>query len=579
MKLKVLLGFVALYICHCQARVQLRLTDGKHKYEGRVEAFVNSQWGPISARGWNKKAAQVVCRQLGFGGKVIRYTKGVTYGHPKGPRPVWLEAINCNGTENHIDDCNHSGWVKSKRRLNFFDLAGVMCYTAEGRVLFPPVASAWGDINATKVKFWLDGDIENGIISAGYLIMSYKNIKGYVCADKWTWHSNNMRVACGHLGFPEAIKLRSMLSNWPFILNGLDCKGTESSLLSCNHTGYAYKQQTCKSNTAVWLQCKVFNRTSKFKNSANLKLRGAAYPWGGRVELKYKHSWTTLCDDTWDLFAANAVCRTLGYGTANEASFAAKYGQGTQLTIVDGVKCQGYENDITNCKWTVIFPKSNCSHFEDAGVECNAPMYQLKEVRLVGGKNSSEGRVEVKINGEWGTVCGDHWHVKSAMIVCRELGLNFAEKNITGNEFGVGEKIVMSKPICIGDEISLTQCLRDDNVTCSSSEKVAGVRCTDALPDLALSIRGIYRTLRVDYLPNTMLRCSWEENCLTSSANRYMNNFYMRYYRRRLMRFSTIILNFGSADYRPLAKKEDWIWHTCHKHFHSQEEFATYDLL
>lgn len=98
---------------------------------------------------------------------------------------------------------------------------------------------------------------------------------------------------------------------------------------------------------------------------------------------------------------------------------------------------------------------------------------------MVGGKNSSEGRVEVKINGEWGTVCGDHWHVKSAMIVCRELGLNFAEKNITGNEFGVGEKIVMSKPICIGDEISLTQCLRDDNVTCSSSEKVAGVRCTD----------------------------------------------------------------------------------------------------
>jgi hypothetical protein len=76
MKLKVILGFVALYICHCQARVQLRLTDGKHKYEGRVEAFVNSQWGPISARGWNKKAAQVVCRQLGFGGKVIRYTKG-----------------------------------------------------------------------------------------------------------------------------------------------------------------------------------------------------------------------------------------------------------------------------------------------------------------------------------------------------------------------------------------------------------------------------------------------------------------------------------------------------------------------
>ena len=62
-----------------------------------------------------------------------------------------------------------------------------------------------------------------------------------------------------------------------------------------------------------------------------MKLRGAAYPWAGRVELTYEHDWTTLCDDKWDLFAANAVCRTMGYGTANEASFAAKYGQGTQL--------------------------------------------------------------------------------------------------------------------------------------------------------------------------------------------------------------------------------------------------------
>ena len=70
----------------------------------------------------------------------------VIYGHPKRTRPVWLEAINCNGTESHIDDCHHSGWVKPKRRLNFYDLAGVMCYTEEGRIRVPPIASAWGDI-------------------------------------------------------------------------------------------------------------------------------------------------------------------------------------------------------------------------------------------------------------------------------------------------------------------------------------------------------------------------------------------------------------------------------------------------
>lgn len=65
------------------------------------------------------------------------------------------------------------------------------------------------------------------------------------------------------------------------------------------------------------------------------------------------------------------------------------------------------------------------------------------------------------------------------MIVCRELGLNFAKANITGDKYGVGAKMVMSKPICIGDELSLTQCLRDDQVTCSSNDSFAAVQCTD----------------------------------------------------------------------------------------------------
>jgi hypothetical protein len=123
---------------------------------------------------------------------------------------------------------------------------------------------------ASEVKFWLDGDIQNGVISAGYLMMSYDNMKGYVCADSWLWGVRNIRVACGHLGFPWHIKRRMMKGSWPFILGGLQCDGTESSLLSCSHTGFAHTQQECKTSTAVWLQCNVFNRTAKFKNVSRL---------------------------------------------------------------------------------------------------------------------------------------------------------------------------------------------------------------------------------------------------------------------------------------------------------------------
>ena len=48
-------------------------------------------------------------------------------------------------------------------------------------------------------------------------------------------------------------------------------------------------------------------------------------------------------------------------------------------------------------------------------------------IRLVGGRNKFEGRVEVCQGGQWKTVCNDGWdrsHVE-AQVVCRQLG--FAE--------------------------------------------------------------------------------------------------------------------------------------------------------
>lgn len=46
------------------------------------------------------------------------------------------------------------------------------------------------------------------------------------------------------------------------------------------------------------------------------------------------------------------------------------------------------------------------------------------DVRLVGGSDAKDGRVEICRDNVWGTVCSDTWNDNNNRVICKQLGLH-----------------------------------------------------------------------------------------------------------------------------------------------------------
>ena len=105
----------------------------------------------------------------------------------------------------------------------------------------------------------------------------------------------------------------------------------------------------------------------------------------------------------------------------------------------------------------------------------------LADLRLQGPlSQNGTGRVEILYNGQWGTVCDDQWDMKDAMVVCRQLGYEYAVRTLGGSDIPDGTgPIWLDEVTCAGSERNLSSCTHNvlGKTNCRHHED-AGVECS-----------------------------------------------------------------------------------------------------
>ncbi|KAM9799939.1 lysyl oxidase homolog 2A-like [Syngnathus typhle] len=277
----------------------------------------------------------------------------------------------------------------------------------------------------------------------------------------------------------------------------------------------------------TWLLCNAQRESGT--PAIQLRLVGAKRKkHEGRLEVLYNGEWGTVCDDDFSIYAAQVVCRELGFVDAESWTPSAKYGKGHGRIWLDNVDCNGREKSLAECRHNG-FGVSDCKHSEDVGVVCSQqriPGFRfmrnqansdarspvsVEDVRIRATYSHrkriiiTEGFLEVKDGGKWKQICNADWTEMNSRVICGMYGFP-ADKRYNDKPYKLLAKRRKKNywgfsVNCTGNEAELSDCklgreieLKGNN-TCEQGMPVV-VSCVPGrsfAPSLSTGYRKAYR--------------------------------------------------------------------------------------